>query len=422
MLVREARGATVATADGRTFIDTMAGLWCVNVGYGRSDIAQAVYAQLQTLPYYPHTAANEPAARLAELLTGLTGGDLGRVYYTNSGSEANEAAFKIARQYGRQVAPGANRYKFVARQHAYHGTTMGALAASGQSERKWKFEPLVPGFVHTVAPYCYRCALGRTYPACDLACARLVETTILHEGPETVAGVIVEPIVGGGGVIVPPDGYLPELREITRRYGVLLIVDEVICGFGRTGSMFGYQTFGVEPDMVSLAKGISSAYLPLGALVTTEAVFSAFLGDPQERVQLAQVNTFGGHPAACAAGIANLRIIIDEGLVERARDFGGRLLEELKGLEDYPHVGEVRGRGMIYGIELVEDRSSKAPLGPAKLAEIVNAALERGVILGKMALTTYHQNNVIQMAPPLVLSEDEAQTVVRVLHEVIGRL
>lgn len=422
MMVVSANGATVTDSNGREYIDTMAGLWCVNVGYGQTEIAEAVYAQMNQLPYYPHTAANMPASKLAEEIAGVLGGNLKRVYFTNSGSESNEAAFKIARQYGRQAKKGENRYKIIARHRAYHGTTMGALSATGQSERKWKFEPLVPGFLHAAPAYCYRCVFGKTYPGCDLECARHIEHIILHEGPETVAAVILEPIVGGGGVLVPVPEYLPEVRAITKRYGVLLISDEVICGFGRTGKMFGFQTYGIEPDIVSMAKGISSAYQPLGAVATSEEVFSAFLGQPEERVQLTQVNTYGGHPVACAAGLANLKIIMEQKLVERAETFGNALLGELKQLEKYPCVGEVRGKGMIYGIELVKDKATKEPVSAADMAKVVSLAMERGVLLGKTAMTTFHLNNIITMAPPLVLTKEEADKIVRVLHEVLKQI
>jgi adenosylmethionine-8-amino-7-oxononanoate aminotransferase len=422
MMVVSAKGSKIVDSAGKEYIDTMAGLWCVNVGYGQDKVVEAAYEQAKKLIYYPHTAANEPAALLSKEVSKVLGGKLNRIYFTNSGSESNESAFKIARQYGRQAKKGENRYKIIARHRGYHGTTMGALSATGQSERKWKFEPLVPGFLHAAAAYCYRCAFGKSYPGCDLECARQIENMILYEGPETVAAVIVEPVVGGGGVLVPAPEYLPEVRAITKRYGVLLISDEVICGFGRTGKWFGFQTFGIEPDIVSMAKGISSAYLPLGATATTDEVFSAFLGEPQERVHLVQVNTFGGHPVSCAAGLANIKILEEQKLVERADTLGNAMLAELKELEKYPKVGEVRGKGAIYGIELVEDKATKVPVSQATMAQVVAGALDRGVMLGKTAMSTFHLNNIITMSPPLVLTIEEGQTIIRVLHEVLRDL
>ena len=419
-MVQEASGATITDAKGKQYVDTMAGLWCVNAGYGRDTIADAVSLQMRKLPYYPHTAANQPAAELSRRLTGLLGGDFNRVYFTSSGSESNEAAFKIARQYGRQARPHEHRYKIIARHRAYHGTTMGALSASGQSERRWQFEPLVPGFLHAPPAYCYRCALGLSYPGCELACVKRIESIITHEGPETVAAVIVEPIVGGGGILVPPPGYFGELEEICRRHGVLLISDEVICGFGRTGRMFGFETYDFSPDVVTMAKGITSAYVPLGAVATSEEIFQRFWGPAEERRQLTQVNTFGGHPAACAGALANLAIITGEKLAERADSFGNRFLERLGELETYPGVGEVRGKGMLYGIELVEDKRSKVPLSPQAMAQVMRDAMDEGVILGKNSMTTTNLANVITMSPPLTLSSGEADHVLSVLHRVLA--
>jgi adenosylmethionine-8-amino-7-oxononanoate aminotransferase len=420
MFVVSAQGSRITDSNGKEYIDTMAGLWCVNAGYGQQPIVDAAHEQMKKLVYYPHTAANEPASELSSEVSRLLGNGLDRIYFTNSGSESNEAAFKIARQYGRQARPADNRFKIIARHRAYHGTTMGALSATGQSERRWKFEPLVPGFLHAAPAYCYRCIFGQKYPGCNLECAKQVEEIILHEGPETIAAVIVEPIVGGGGVLVPVDEYLPEVRAITRRYGALLISDEVICGFGRTGKMFGFQTFGVTPDIVTMAKGISSAYLPLGATATTGEVFSKFLGRVEERVQLTQVNTYGGHPVSCAAALANLKII--EGLLDRVQSFGNALLGELKGLEKHPKVGEVRGKGMIYGIELVNDKKTKEPVSNAVMAQAVAKAMERGVLIGKTSMMTYHLNNIIWMSPPLVLTEEEASKIISVLHETLKDL
>lgn len=420
MLVVSAQGSRVTDASGKEYIDTMAGLWCVNAGYGQQAIIDAAHEQMKNLVYYPHIAANEPAAALSAEVSRLLGNGLDRIYFTNSGSESNEAAFKIARQYGRQAHPNDNRYKIIARHRAYHGTTMGALSATGQSERRWKFEPLVPGFLHAAPAYCYRCVFGQKYPGCNLECAKQIEEIILYEGPETVAAVIVEPIVGGGGVLVPVPEYLPELRAITKRHDVLLISDEVICGFGRTGKMFGFQTFGIKPDIVSMAKGISSAYLPLGATATTGEIFSKFLGRVEDRVQLTQVNTYGGHPVSCAAGLANIKII--EGLVERSESFGNALLAELKKLEKYPKVGEVRGKGMIYGIELVNDKKTKEPVSNAVMAQVTAKAMEKGVMIGKTSMMTYHLNNVIWMSPPLVLTSKEAEKIVSVLDEIFKAL
>jgi adenosylmethionine-8-amino-7-oxononanoate aminotransferase len=262
MVIVEGHGSTVVDADGTEYLDAMAGLWCVNVGYGRTELADVAAAQMRTLSYYPHTAMNAPAAALANTVNGLLGGD-NHVYFVSSGSEANEAAFKIARQYMKHEHPAETRYKTISRYLGYHGTTLATLASGGMGDRKAKFEPLSGNdFVHVAAPYCYRCPFGLSYPSCELACVKNIEATIQGEGPETVATVLVEPIMSAVGVAVPPDEYLPEVATIARKYGCLLHVDEVINGFGRTGAMFAHQHYGVRPDIVTIAKGLVSAYLP----------------------------------------------------------------------------------------------------------------------------------------------------------------
>src|SRR4028119_939440 len=303
MIVAGGEGAWISDTEGNRYLDGMSGLWCVNVGYGREELARAAYEQLATLPYYPLTMGHEPAVRLGEKLNEWLDDEY-VFYYSNSGSEANEVAFKIARQYHQQNGePG--RHKFVSRYRAYHGNTFAALAATGQAQRQYRYEPLAGGFLHVAPPDrarrahrstpcaalaapgqarrkcryeplaggflhvappdCYRCAYCSDRPACNLECAGAIGRTVEWELPETVAGVIMEPIITGGGIIIPPDGYVEEVAEICRRTGTLLIVDEVICGFGRTGRRFGHQHHGVKPDIVTMAKGITSGYPPLSA-------------------------------------------------------------------------------------------------------------------------------------------------------------
>src|SRR4051812_1051894 len=349
IVVTGAQGSTIVDADGTEYLDAMAGLWCVNIGYGRAELAEVAAEQVRQLAYYPHTAMNLPAAALAEKINVLMGGGY-HTYFVNSGSEANEAGFKIARQYMKHEYPGAYRFKTVSRYFAYHGTTLATLDAGGMGERKAKFEPYSGDFVHIAPPYCYRCPFGLTYPSCGLACVKNLETTILGEGPETVAEVIVEPVMSGVGVAVPPDEYLPEVANICRKYGLLLHVDEVINGFGRTGKMFGHQHWDVTPDIVSIAKGISSAYLPIAATVVKNHVFRSFYGEPSESRQVAQVNTYGGHPAAAAVALRNIEILLEERLAERSAETGVYLMDGLRTLLRHPCVGEVRGKGLLAGV------------------------------------------------------------------------
>src|SRR6201996_9053970 len=321
MVITGGQGSTVFDADGTAYLDAMAGLWCVNIGYGRTELADVAAQQMQQLSYFPHTAMNAPAAALADKINGLMGGGY-HTYFVNSGSEANEAGFKIARQYMKHEHPQHYRFKTISRYFAYHGTTLATLDAGGMGERKAKFEPYSGDFVHVAPPYCYRCPFGLTYPSCALACVKNMETTILGEGPETVAEVIVEPIMSGVGVAVPPDEYLPEVEKLCRKYDILLHVDEVINGFGRTGKMFGHQHYDVSPDIVAVAKGISSAYLPIAATVVKNSVFDSFYGDAADNRQVAQVNTYGGHPVSAAGALRNVEILQAEQLAEHSAETG----------------------------------------------------------------------------------------------------
>lgn len=411
--------STVVDANGKEYLDTMSGLWCVNIGYGRVELAEVAAEQMRSLAYFPHTAINLPAAALGEQINNLLGGGH-HVYFVNSGSEGNEAGFKMARQYAKQEFPGQFRYKFITRYFSYHGTTMGTLAAGGMGDRKVKFEPLSGNdFVHVAPPYCYRCPFGLKYPSCELACVKNIESTIVGEGPETVAGIVVEPIMSGIGVAVPPDDYLPAVAELCRKYDLLLHVDEVINGFGRTGKMFGHQHYGVKPDILTLAKGISSAYLPIAATVITDRVYRSFYGDPAANRHVAQVNTYGGHPAAAAVALRNIEIILEEHLVDRSAEMGGYLLEALGTLKHHPWVGDVRGKGLMAAVELVKDRQTKESIPLPQMQSLQDFCLSRGVIMGRSASTRF---TTAIMAPPLVITRSEIDRIVTVLDEGIGAL
>jgi len=395
--IESAAGVFLKDTDGRRLLDGVSGLWCVNVGYGREELAEVAREQMARLPYLPATMSHEPSSRLAAKLVDMLGYS-GRVYFTSSGSEANEAAFKVARQYHAQTG-SPSRTKIIARYRGYHGNTLGAISATGQAERKRGYEPLAPGFLHVDAPDSYR----NTHD-----CAEQLEQKIRLEGPDTIAAFIMEPIVAGGGILVPPDDYLPRVREICDRHGVLLILDEVVTGFGRTGAAFAHPRAGIEPDLITLGKGIASGYQPLAAMVAKQHVFEAFLGAPDELVHFRHINTYGGHPVATAVGRRNIEIMEREGLFERAAKTGDALLARLKGLEDHPNVGEVRGRGLLLGIELVEDRKTRTPLSGAATGAVVARCGQHGVIVGKTTNTVPGYSNVLILAPPLCLADDEA--------------
>jgi taurine-pyruvate aminotransferase len=372
------------------------------------------------LSYFPHTAMNAPAAALAEKIDGLMGGGY-HTYFVNSGSEANEAGFKIARQYMKHEYPGEYRFKTVSRYFAYHGTTLAALDASGMGERKSKFEPFSGDFVHVAPPYCYRCPFGLSYPSCGLACVKNMETAILGEGPETVAEVIVEPIMSGVGVAVPPDEYLAEVESLCRKYGILLHVDEVINGFGRTGKMFGHQHYGVSPDIIAVAKGISSAYMPIAATVVKNSVFDSFYGDPTENRQVAQVNTYGGHPVAAAVALRNIEIMEAERLADRATEMGGYLLDGLTDLMRHEIVGDARGKGLLLGVELVKDRTTKEPVDAAKITAVVDFCRANGVLVGRGGGGRRY-GNTITLSPPSVITRGECDRIIETLDRALTTL
>ena len=414
LVIAEGDGAWVTDVDGNRYLDGLSGQWCVNVGYGRERLARAAADQLERLAFHPLTRSHPPAIELSERLDALLGGDRACLY-TNSGSEANELAFKVARQYHAQRGE-PHRFKIIARYRAYHGSTLGALSATGQALRRYAYEPLVPGFLHVAPPDPFRHPELTDLDAYGLRCAAELERTIEFELPETVAAVILEPIITGGGILIPPDSYLPAVAEACKRHGVLLIVDEVICGFGRTGEWFGHEADAIRPDIVTMAKGITSAYFPLAATVTTDEVFAAFASDPADLGRLRHISTFGGHPAGCAVALENLAIMEEERLVQRSASVGTQLQMQLRGvLGGHPLVGEVRGRGLLIGIELVADQATRAPAARADSAALVAAAQRHGLLLSRNADTAAGLDNVLQLAPPLSLTDADVDHIVGAL-------
>ncbi|GIM46949.1 putative aminotransferase YhxA [Collibacillus ludicampi] len=416
MVATEAKGSWVTDIDGNRYLDAMSGLWCVNVGYGREELAAAAYEQLKILPYFPLTQSHLPAIQLAEKLNEWLKGEY-VIFFSNSGSDANEVAFKIARQYHQQKGQHS-RYKFISRYRAYHGNSMGALAATGQAQRKYKYEPLGTGFLHVCPPDSYRRPDGVTVEEFNLQCAQAIENAIIWEGKETIAGVIMEPAITGGGVIVPHPVYMEKVQEICQKYGVLLIIDEVICGFGRTGKEFGHMHFGVKPDIVTMAKGLTSAYLPLSATAVRKEIYEAFKNSA-EYSHFRHVNTFGGNPAACALAIKNLEIMEREGLIERARILGERLREEMMELLEHPLVGDIRSLGFLMGIELVESKKTKEPVSLETIGKIISACKKKGLIIGKNGDTVAGFNNVLTLSPPLSSTDEDLDFIVNTLKTVM---
>src|SRR6516162_2804132 len=413
----EGRGAMLTDADGREYIDGLSCLWNVNVGHGRAELAQAAAEQMSRLAFVSSYAGttNIPAIRLAERLCGLSYPNISGVYLTTGGAESNESAFKMARYYWK-VQGRPNKVKIISRVHAYHGLTLGAMSATGMAAFHKMFGPLAPDFLQIPAPYAYRWPSNGDV---GVEAADALEKAILREGPDTIAAFIAEPVMGAGGVIPPPPAYFPHVREICDRHNVLLIADEVITGFGRTGRWFALGHWNVEPDLVSFAKGVTSGYLPLGGVIASKHVHEAIESAPADR-KFMHAATYSGHPVCCAVGLRNVEIIESEGLVERAAVVGRRLLAGLEELRDLPVVGDVRGLGMMCGVELVTDRSTKAPamgLG----GRFTREALARGLLARMRAGSADPPiGDTICLAPPLSTPTEILDRIPQILREAIA--
>jgi adenosylmethionine-8-amino-7-oxononanoate aminotransferase len=411
----EGKGVHVTDALGNQFIDAMSGLWLKNVGYGRTEIADAAYQQMLQLTYMPMGTTSEAAVRLSEKIASITPGDLSRCFFTSGGSESVETAMKLARAYFKRVGE-PTRVKFISRKGSYHGATFGTLALGGTAIfPKVDYEPLLAGCFHGPQPLPYRCEYGGTTPEeCAELCVKAIEDIIRFQGPQTVAAVIAEPVSSPLGAVVPGPNYWPMLREVCDRYGCLLIADEVITGFGRTGKMFACEHWGVTPDIMTVAKGITSGYIPMGGAIVRKSISDAFVGSQQAAFR--HVITFGGHPVAAAASLKNIEIMEREGLVENSARMGRYLLDGLEELKQkHQVIGDVRGLGLMCGLELVRDRQTKEPfpaeaeLGP----RLTQSFAENGVLL--------RGGDAMNIAPPLCITAGEVDNLVAVLDRVIGQ-
>ena len=409
-------GVHVTDALGNTSIDGMSGLWLKNVGYGRTEIADAAYQQMLKLTYMPLGTTTEPTIRLAEKISQIAPGDMTRSFFTSGGSEAVETALKLSRAYFKRVGE-PNRTKFISRKGSYHGATMGAMALGGSHlYPKIDYEPLMPGVFHVPQPLPYRCEFGGQTPEeCAELCVNAIEETIKFQDPDTIAGVVAEPISSPLGCVVPGDNYWPRLREICDKYGVLLIADEVITGFGRTGKMFCTEHWGVVPDIMTVAKGLTSGYIPMGGAITRGAISDAFIGSA--RAAFKHVITFGGHPVAAAAALKNIEIMEDEGMIENSAQMGSYLLDGLKEMkEKYQMIGDVRGLGLFCGVEIVADRKTKE-FFPAE-ADLANR-LTQGFADNGLILRGGDRMNV---APPLCITRGEVDDLVSIMDKVFAQV
>jgi len=418
-------GVKIQDIKGNEYIDGLSGLWNVNVGHGRAELADAAAAQMRELAYYSAYAGstNIPAIKLADRLIELSYPNMQAVFFSCGGAEANESALKTARFYWKAHGK-PDKVKFIARRQGYHGVTLQAMSATAMGAYWKMFEPRVPGFVHVSPCYPYRFE-GAPGETAGQAAAREIEEAILREGPENVAAFIGEPIHGAGGVIYPTDDYWPRVREICTRYEVLMIADEVITGFGRTGRWFALSHWGVEPDILSFAKGVTSGYLPLGGIMVTKAIKDAMESvKPEDRWMHAY--TYSGHPTCCAVGLKNVEIIAREGLCENAAKMGARLYGGLQGaFGDHANVGDIRGgKGLLTALEFVEDRATKKNFAADKKVapRLQGELMKRGVVTRMLRSGGPHpaSGDMVFFAPPLVVAEAEVDRLVEVAREAVG--
>ena len=407
-------GAVVTDAEGHDYIDGLAGLWNVNVGHGRRELGQAAMDQMSTLAYASAYAGstNYPVIALAERLSELAYPSINTFFLTSGGAESSESSFKTVRFYWKALGK-PDKTKIISRTRAYHGVTLAAMSATGLSAYWPMFEPRVPGFLHIDSPDPYRFVNTDPTISQGVAAANQLEAAILREGPDTVGGFIAEPVQGAGGVIVPQDDYFARIREICDRYDVLLISDEVITGFGRTGRWFGLEHYGIEPDIMQFAKGITSGYIPLGGIGVSDEIRDVINNVPPARRWM-HAYTYSGHPTCCAVALKNIEIIENERLVDRSAVAGERLLRQLRTLESMDGVGHVRGKGLIAAVEVVADKATRQ-LHPPEVGlsqRMSDALLERG-------LYTRVLFDCICLSPPLVTTDAQIDRIVQIIAETI---
>jgi adenosylmethionine-8-amino-7-oxononanoate aminotransferase len=410
VVVDRGEGPYLFNPQGTRYINGNSGVWNVAAGLGREKLVEAACDQMRKLAFAPcwqmvHPAAIELAAKLVE----ITGGRYQHVMYGSNGSDAVEAALKMSRQYHRQSPDPVDRkrYKIFSLRGSYHGFSYGCISTSGQQYDAEKYGPLIPGFVQVDPPYCYRCPFGKAgYPGCELACAQALEQAIELEGPETVAALIIEPVMGDFGIVAGPDAYYTRVAEICHKYGMLLIADEVTTGFGRTGKLFATLDWNPQPDILCLGKAITNGYFPLSATLATETIFQRFLGQGKA---FAHGVTHGGHPVGCVVAMAAIETMTGEKLPEHAAQVGEHLRCGLEGLQEKrPEIGEVRGRGLMWAIELVKDRRTREPYTVKETHDIFIDIAMAGLLISARA-------NQLRMLPPLIIDEALADEMVRII-------
>ncbi len=415
-------GCRLVDRNGRRYFDALAGLYCVQVGYSHgAEIGDAVRDQMVRLPFATNWGyGHEPAIRLAHTLAALAPDGLNRVFFTSSGSESNEAAIKLVRQY-HQARGEPQRRKFIARRVAYHGTSFGALALNGMTHYRKHFEPLMAGVRHVGNTKRYGRPAAETEAQFTRQLLDEIDSLIIQEGPDTVAAIVVEPLQNAGGSLTPPAGYAEGLREICDRHGVLLVADEVICGFGRLGEHFGSRRYGLKPDLLTFAKGVASGYVPLGGVIASDEVVAAVLAGPQR--MFLHGATYGGHPVACAAALANLAIMEREGVLANVRENAAHFRQSLDELLALPCVGDVRGDGYHYSLELVTDKKACRWAAGMSAATFVSTLLAPAILDAGLLCRTgvdHEGTPIVQFAPPLVMTRTEITWLAATIRDLLS--
>ena len=420
MVIVAGKGIRLWDADGKEYVDaTSGGVWTANLGYGNTFVADALYTAIVKMNFYSGSAGTVPAAQFSQALINKMPG-MNRVYYSNSGSEANEKGFKIVRQISAQQY-GGKKNKILYRDRDYHGTTITALSASGHEQRRDKYGPFTPDFVEVPKCYEYRSQFGDVTDY-GVRAARAIEAVILREDPDTIGGLCLEPITAGGGVLLPAAGYWEIVQEICKKYNILLHIDEVVCGIGRTGKWFGYQHYGVKPDIVTMAKGVAAGYAAISCTVTTERVFDLFKQNPDDTTSyFRDISTFGGCTGGPAAALATMEYIVQNNLLENCQQMGDYLLAGLQKLQaQHPIVGDVRGKGLFCGAELVADRNSKQPVADSVTQGIVAACQAQGVLIGAANRSFSHGNNVLLFSPAFICTKEDIDIVLAAVDSALA--
>ncbi|MFH1220382.1 MAG: aminotransferase class III-fold pyridoxal phosphate-dependent enzyme [Candidatus Eisenbacteria bacterium] len=408
MVIDRAEGVYFWDADGKRYLDFCAGLLCINIGHGNKHVLDAMKRQMERFTYVPPGFATEARSTLASMISEVAPGDLDYTFFTNAGTEAVENAIKASRLF-------TGRHKIYSSWRSYHGATAGSITLTGDP-RRWAAEPGIPGAVKFFGPYCYRCPYGyASENTCGLQCLETLKTQIMLDGPKTIAAIFVEPIVGSNGILIPPKGYMKGVRQVCDENGILLVADEVMSGWGRTGKWFGIDHEGIVPDIMVTAKGLTSGYVPLGAMIWSKRIWDHFCDHP-----FVGGLTYSGHALACATGVANIEVYRNEDLIEKSRTGGEHLYGKLRELLDkHPSVGDVRCRGLWACIELTSDKKTKAPLaGFADARMNVSSGLlqrlyEKGVYL-------FAQWDFILIAPPLIITNDQIDEGISAIDEALN--